>query len=44
MNDTDPEIKRTFFDMIMARSGAERVMMGVRSFDAAREIVFGLVA
>src|SRR5204863_8262821 len=39
MNDTDPEIERKFFDMIMARSGEERFMMGVRSFDAAREIV-----
>ena len=39
MNDADPEIKRKLFDMIMARSGEERFMMGVRSFDAAREIV-----
>ena len=36
---TDPEIERKFFEMIMARSGEERFMMGVRSFDAAREIV-----
>jgi len=39
MNDTDPEIERRFFDMIMARSGEERFIMGVRSFDAARDIV-----
>src|SRR5438132_5179410 len=39
MNDTDPEIERKLFDMIMARSGEERFMMGVRSFDAAREII-----
>lgn len=39
MNDTSPEIERKVFEMIMARSGEERFMMGVRSFDAAREIV-----
>ncbi len=39
MNDTPPEIERILFEMIMARSGEERFMMGVRSFDAAREIV-----
>jgi len=39
MNNTNPEIERKFFDMIMAHSGEERFMMGVRSFDAAREIV-----
>jgi hypothetical protein len=39
MNDTSPEIKRKVFEMLMVRSGAERFMMGVRSFDAAREIV-----
>ncbi len=26
-------------EMLMKRSGAERVMMGVRMFDAAREVV-----
>jgi len=39
MNDTDPEIERKFFDLIMSRSGEERFMMGVQSFDVAREIV-----
>ena len=39
MNDTSPEIEQKTFEMIMARSGEERFMMGVRSFDAAREIV-----
>lgn len=39
MNDTSPEIERKVFELVMARSGEERFMMGVRSFDAAREIV-----
>jgi hypothetical protein len=39
MNDTPPEIARRVREMLMARSNEERFMMGVRSFDAAREIV-----
>jgi len=39
MNDTSPEIEQKVFEMLMARSGEERFMMGVRSFDAARAIV-----
>jgi hypothetical protein len=39
MNDTSPEIEKKLHEMIMGRSGEERFMMGVRSFDAAREIV-----
>lgn len=39
MNDTEPDIARRFFDMMMSRSGEERFMMGVRSFEAARGIV-----
>ena len=39
MTDTSPEIERKFREMIMARSNEERFMMGIRSFDAAREIV-----
>jgi len=39
MNDTSPEIERRFRQMIMARSGAERLIMGASMFDAARAIV-----
>jgi hypothetical protein len=39
MNDTPPEIEQKVHEMMMARSNEERFMMGVRSFDAAREIV-----
>ncbi len=39
MNDTSPDIERKIFQMYMALSGEERFMMGVRSFDAARDIV-----
>jgi hypothetical protein len=39
MNDTSPEVEQKIFEMIMSRSGEERFMMGVRSFDAAREII-----
>jgi hypothetical protein len=39
MNDTSPEIEKKLHEMIMSCSGEERFMMGVRSFDAAREIV-----
>jgi len=39
MNDTDPEVARKFRELIMGCSGEERFMMGIRSFDAARDIV-----
>jgi len=39
MDDTSPEIEKRLHEMIMSRSGEERFMMGVQSFDAAREIV-----
>lgn len=39
MNDTSPEIERQVHEMIMSRSGEERFMMGVRSFDVARRII-----
>ena len=39
MNDTSPEIERRFRQMIMSRSGAERLIMGASMFDAARAIV-----
>ena len=39
MTDTEPEVARKFYEMIMTRPGEQRLMMGVRSFDAARTIV-----
>jgi hypothetical protein len=39
MTDTPPEIAEMIRKMIMARSGEERFMMGVNSFEAARAIV-----
>lgn len=39
MNDTSPEVERKMREMIMARSGAERFIMGALMFDAAREII-----
>ena len=39
MSDTSPEITQLVRRMLMARSNEERFMMGVRSFEAAREVV-----
>ena len=39
MNDTPPEIASEVRERMMARSGAERLAMGSRMFDAARAIV-----
>lgn len=39
MNDTSPEIAQIVRDRLLARSGAERVLMGSRMFDVARAIV-----
>jgi hypothetical protein len=38
MNDTSPEIAELVRQKLMARSGAERFVMGVRMFDAARAV------
>jgi hypothetical protein len=39
MTDTPPEIERMVRDMIMARSGEERFIMGAQMFESAREMV-----
>jgi len=39
MTDTPPEIAPLVRQKLMARSNEERFMMGIRSFDAMREIV-----
>jgi hypothetical protein len=38
MNDTPPEIAALMRKMLMARSGAERVLMGCEMFDTARAL------
>lgn len=38
MNDTPPEIAELVRQKLMARSGEERFLMGVRMFDAARDM------
>jgi hypothetical protein len=39
MTDTSPEIAELIRQKLMAKSGEERFLMGVRSFDAARAVV-----
>jgi hypothetical protein len=39
MNDTTPEIEKKVHEMMMARSGTERLLMGSAMFDLARKIV-----
>ena len=39
MNDTTPEIVEKVHGMMMARTGAERLIMGSAMFDLARKIV-----
>lgn len=39
MTDTPPEIEKKMREMLMARSGGERVVMGALMFDAARAMV-----
>lgn len=39
MKDTPPEIEERVRQMMMARSGSERVIMGSQMFDAARAII-----
>jgi hypothetical protein len=39
MNDTSPEVEAMVREMMMARSGEERFVMGALMFDAAREFV-----
>lgn len=39
MNDTTPEIAEKVHEMMMARTGAERLIMGSAMFDLARKLV-----
>jgi hypothetical protein len=39
MNDTPPEIEKKVREMLMARSGEERFIMGAHMFNAARDMI-----
>lgn len=39
MTDTEPQFNQMFHDLLMSRTGEERFMMGIRSFEAARTII-----
>lgn len=39
MNDTSPEIKEMFFNLMMTRSGEERLRMGFEMYEMARKMV-----
>ena len=39
MTDTSPEITELVRQKLMSRAGEERLLMGVRMFDAARDVV-----
>jgi hypothetical protein len=39
MDDTTPEVKQKMREMMRARTGAERVIMGASMFDAARRLI-----
>ena len=39
MNDTSPEMRQLFHDLLAARSGEERFIMGSQMFRAARAMV-----
>ena len=39
MNDTSPEVAELVRQKLMARTGAERFVMGTQMFDAARAMV-----
>lgn len=39
MNDTSKEMEKRYYDMLMERSGKERLAMGCSMYDAAKQIV-----
>jgi len=39
MNDTDPRIRELVRRRLLERSGAERVLMGSRMFDVAKQMI-----
>ena len=43
MNDTSPEMDKRFQEMIMAKSGQERLLMGFSMFETARRQVIATI-
>ncbi len=43
MNDTNPEIKKHFIEMIMKKSGEQRLKMGFSMFNMARQQVISSI-
>lgn len=43
MKDTTPEIESRFIDMMMSKSGVERMMMGFSMFETARRQVIASI-
>lgn len=43
MKDTDPEIEKKFFDMMMAKSGEERLKMGFEMYEMSRKIAIASI-
>jgi hypothetical protein len=39
MNDTPPHVEKLYREMLMRRSGAERLRMGAMMFEAAKRLV-----
>ena len=39
MNDTHPEVAARFRDLMMAKSGQQRLLMGCSMYDTAKQIV-----
>ena len=39
MSDTPPEVQRIYLEMLLARSGSERLHMGCDLFSTSRELV-----
>ncbi|OHC00006.1 MAG: hypothetical protein A3G70_08460 [Planctomycetes bacterium RIFCSPLOWO2_12_FULL_39_13] len=43
MNDTSPAIEDMFFNMMMARSGEERLKMGFEMYEMSRKMVIASI-
>ena len=43
MNDTSPEMEKKFKEVLMSRSGVERLKMGCSMFDAAKKMVISSI-
>ncbi len=43
MKDTNPEIEEKFFNLIMTKSGAERLKMGFEMYEMSRKIVIASI-